>query len=108
MFFMELMTKAMKIVCVVLTQKLNKSTETRMKQSVLLTTLDLNMVEKVKGLKECESAFSLNGNRAKDVFAENSLPRTVSTRLWTNLVSLNDLVASRSGMKKYLETIVSC
>ncbi|MEZ8424978.1 hypothetical protein AB6D02_21760, partial [Vibrio splendidus] len=25
-----------------------------------------------------------------------------------NLVSLNDLVASRSGMKKYLETIVSC
>ncbi|MEZ9612784.1 hypothetical protein AB4239_13705, partial [Vibrio sp. 10N.286.45.C10] len=25
-----------------------------------------------------------------------------------NLVSLNDLVASRSGMKKYLETIVYC
>jgi hypothetical protein len=28
--------------------------------------------------------------------------------LGQNLFSLNDLVASRSGMKKYLETIVSC
>tara|TARA_B100001059_G_scaffold129547_1_gene129512 strand:+ start:243 stop:551 length:309 start_codon:yes stop_codon:yes gene_type:complete len=61
--------------------KLNKSTETRMKQSVLLTTLDLNMTEKVKGLKECESAFSLNGNRAKDVFAEDGVNTSLDNYL---------------------------